>query len=406
MRLSKITKLPILGADVDISGITEDSRKVGPGFLFIATPGVKLDGREFIPDALKKGAVAVLLPEGSEAPLGVSVVMTDNIRRETSAFAAAFYPHQPETIMAVTGTSGKTSTAQFAREISQALGHKSASIGTLGLVDAEGMHYGSLTTPDAITVHKLLDECVGKGITHVAMEASSHGIEFERLDCVKFKSAAFTNLSRDHLDYHQTMEAYFDAKKGLFERLLPAGAAAVINADIPQFSALAGIAKARGLRLISFGKDAKDLRLIEARTVRGGQILQIEAFGNKKEVLLPVLGSFQAWNALCAAGLVIGAGEDIDKTIEALANVSVVPGRLQYIGTTKSGGEVFVDYAHKPDALENVLRAMRPYVESANGRLGVVFGCGGNRDKGKRPIMGDLAQRLADWAIVTDDNPR
>jgi UDP-N-acetylmuramoyl-L-alanyl-D-glutamate--2,6-diaminopimelate ligase len=405
MLLSKLTKLSFTGADVDISGITEDSRKVAPGFLFIATPGVKQDGRAFIADAVQKGAVAVLMPEGSPSA-SVTTIYTSNIRKETSRFAAAFYPRQPQTVVAVTGTSGKTSTAQFVRELEQALGHPSASIGTLGLVTASGTHYGSLTTPDAITLHHLLDDCVGKGITHAVMEASSHGIEFDRLDCVRLKAAAFTNLSRDHLDYHQTMEAYFEAKKGLFSRLLPEGAAAVLNADVPQFEALSEVAKARRLRLISFGKKANELRLVDARMVSNGQVLSLEIFGKRKEVLLPVMGSFQAWNALGAVGLVIGSGGDADAVVEALGKVSGVPGRLQFIGTSETGGEVFVDYAHKPDALENVLRAMRPYVEERGTKLGVVFGCGGNRDRGKRPIMGDLAQRLADWVVVTDDNPR
>ncbi len=406
MLLSKLTKLPFTGPDVDVKGVTEDSRKVQPGFLFIATPGLKQDGREFIDDAIKKGAVAILVPEGSDNA-AVTTLKTGDIRKETAVFAASFYPRQPQTVLAVTGTSGKTSTAQFVRELAQALGHKSASIGTLGLVDATGTHYGSLTTPDAITIHHLLDECAGKGITHVAMETSSHGIEFKRLESVNFKAGAFTNLSRDHLDYHQTMEAYFEAKNGLFSRLLPSDGAAVINADIPEYAPLAQVAKSRGLRLISYGKNAKDLRLLDSRIDQNGQVLSLEIFGKKMEVLLPVLGIFQAWNALCAAGLLIGSGSDASKTIEAFTKVSVVPGRLQFIGLSKKGGEVYVDYAHKPDALENVLRAMRPHVAATQGaKLGVIFGCGGNRDKGKRPIMGDLAQRLADWVIVTDDNPR
>lgn len=406
MLLSKLTKLSLIGPDVEITGVTEDSRKVEPGFLFIATPGLKQDGREFIPDALKKGALAVMIPEGTEAVPSVTTIKTPDIRIETAAFAAAFYPRQPEVIMAVTGTSGKTSTAQFARELAQALGHPSASIGTLGVVTAEGAHYGVLTTPDAITMHRLLDECAGKGITHVSMETSSHGIDFHRLDSVKFKVGAFTNLSRDHLDFYPTMEAYFEAKKGLFSRLLPQGAAAVLNADIPEYEPLLEIAKARKLNVISFGKNGKELRLIDVRSDSGRQILTVEAFGKSLEVALPVLGGFQVWNALCASGLVIGGGEDPVRTVEALAKMTVVPGRLQFIGKTKTGGEVFVDYAHKPGAVENVLSAMRPYVEAHKAKLGIIFGCGGNRDKGKRPMMGEIAEKNADWVIVTDDNPR
>ncbi|MFA4994070.1 MAG: UDP-N-acetylmuramoyl-L-alanyl-D-glutamate--2,6-diaminopimelate ligase [Bdellovibrionales bacterium] len=407
MLLSKLTNLPLTGADIEITGLTEDSRKVKPGFLFIATPGIKQDGRAFISDAIQKGAAAILMPEGPALPLSVTTIKTPDIRRETSLFSAAFYTRQPGTIAAVTGTSGKTSTAQFARELWQILGHASASIGTLGLVTKAGTDYGALTTPDAITLHHLLDDCSGRGITHVAMEASSHGIEFNRLDGARLKVGAFTNLSRDHLDYHETMEAYFDAKKGLFSRLLPADAAAVLNADIPQFDALSDIAKARKLKIISFGKKGKELRLKETKSNSQGQILNLEVFGKKTEILLPVMGDFQAWNSLCAAGMVIGSGSDAVATIEALSKVSGVPGRMQFIGTSKKGGEVFVDFAHKPEAIENVLCAMRNRVAAHPGaKLGIAFGCGGNRDKGKRPIMGDIAQKLADWVIVTDDNPR
>ncbi len=407
MLLSKLTKLPLSGSDADIAGLTEDSRKVKPGFLFIATPGVKQDGRAFIDDAVKKGAVAVLVPKDSKISASVTVVETPDIRKETSRFAAAFYARQPEVVVAVTGTSGKTSTAQFTREIWQAAGRVSASIGTLGLVTKEGTHYGALTTPDAITLHRLLDECASRGVTHAVMESSSHGIEFNRLDCVRLKAGAFTNLSRDHLDYHRTMEAYFEAKKGLFSNLLPRGALAVLNADIPQFALLADIAKERGLKILSYGKKAKDLRLLDIAPESGKQVLKLEAFGKKEELLLPVAGDFQAWNALCAAGLAMGGGLKADEALAALGKVTGVPGRLQFIGATKTGGEVFVDYAHKPDALESVLRAMRPRVEAHKGaRLVVVFGCGGDRDKGKRPIMGGLAQKQADLTIVTDDNPR
>ena len=406
MLLSRLTTLPIHGSDVEISGLTEDSRKVEPGFLFIATPGTKQDGRAFIEAAIKNGAAAVLLPENSSIDAEIPFITTTDIREETSRLAATFYPRQPETITAVTGTSGKTSTAQFAREIWQALGHHSASIGTLGLVTASGTGYGSLTTPDAITFHHLLNDCAGQGITHVAVEASSHGIEFNRLDQVQLKAGGFTNLSRDHLDYHQTMEAYLAAKMRLFSTLLPVGATAVLNADIPEFPALADTAKARGLKILSYGKNGADLRLIEARPAPQGQLLTLQVFGKKQETLLPVIGGFQAWNALCAAGMAIGSGSDVEATIKALAHVTGVPGRLQFIGTSEKGGAVFVDYAHKPDALENVLRAMRPHTSEHNAKLGVIFGCGGNRDKGKRPIMGNIAQQQADWVIVTDDNPR
>ncbi|MDD3028671.1 MAG: UDP-N-acetylmuramoyl-L-alanyl-D-glutamate--2,6-diaminopimelate ligase [Alphaproteobacteria bacterium] len=407
MKLSDLTRCPLQGSDVTITGITEDSRQVQPGYLFIATPGLKVDGRSFIPSAVEKGAVAVLVPEGSEVDASVTVVFSPNVRQETSRVAAAFYPRQPETIVAVTGTSGKTSTAQFVREIERALGHKAASIGTLGLVTDQGAEYGSLTTPDAITLHRVLDTCAERGITHAVMEASSNGIEFNRLDSVRLKAGAFTNLSRDHLDYHKTMEAYFEAKRRLFTTLLPQGAAAVLNADIPETEILLKDARERGLRPITFGRQGKELRLIDDRADAKGQVLRLDVFGKEIEALLPVMGDFQAWNALGALGLVIGSGGDPMRAAAALSSVSGAPGRLQFIGLSEKGGEVYVDYAHKPDALERVLLAMRPRVQAYPGaKLGVIVGCGGNRDKGKRPLMGAIAQQKADWSIITDDNPR
>jgi len=409
MLLSKLIAsndaIALKGADKEILGLTEDSRKVKPGYLFIATPGVKQDGRAFIDDAIKKGAVAVLAPPDTDIP--TTSLTTTDIRKATAALASVFYPRQPKTIIAVTGTSGKTSTAQFAREIWQAMGYKSASIGTLGLVTESGTAYGSLTTPDAITLHHLLDECASAGVTHAAIEASSHGIELERLDYVHLKAGGFTNLSRDHLDYHQTMDAYLAAKMRLFTTLLPRGAAAVLNADIQEFAVLAEAAKAHGLPVLSYGKKGQDLRLIDATPDVNGQRLRLEVLGQPMETAFPVIGGFQVWNALCAAGMAIGSGSSADTAIAALGRVTGVPGRLQFIGLSKKGGSVFVDYAHKPDALENVLRAMRPHVAAHQGaKLGVLFGCGGNRDKGKRPLMGAIAQKQADWVIVSDDNPR
>ncbi len=407
MLLSELTTYSFKGTDTEITGITEDSRKVKPGYLFIATPGTKIDGRLFIQDALQKGAVAVLMPEGSDSIASVATISVPDVRIATAGLASRFYPRQPEIIVAVTGTSGKTSTAQFTREIWKALGFHSASIGTLGLVTDEGTSYGTLTTPDAITFHRLLDDCAGRGITHAAIEASSHGIEFHRLDEVRMQAGAFTNLSRDHLDYYQTMDAYFAEKKKLFTGLLPRGASAVLNADIPQYSELSALALKGGLKIISFGKSGEDLRLVESIPDSKGQILKLESYGKNIELLLPAIGDFQAWNALCAAGLAIGSGSSPDRVLESLSKVTGVPGRLQYIGSSSKSGDVFVDYAHKPDALASVLRALRPHVNAHHGaKLGVVFGCGGDRDKGKRPIMGDIAQREADWVIVTDDNPR
>ena len=412
MRLSTLItthKSAVLhGPDCAILGVTADSRKVQAGFLFIAIPGTKQDGRRYIAEALQRGAVAVLLPEGEAVlPEGVSVVTVPAIRAAVSSVAAAFYPRQPETIVAVTGTSGKTSTAQFVREIWAALGHQSASIGTLGLVTSAESRYGSLTTPDALSLHALLDECAGKGITHLALEASSHGLELNRLDHVRLKAGGFTNLSRDHLDYHETLEKYLAAKRRLFESRIEVGGAAVLNADVPVFESLAACAHKRGLRILSYGQSGREILLRKIDPQPNGQRLSLEVLGKKQEVLLPVMGQFQVWNALCALGLVIGSGAEATKATEALTQLSGVAGRLQWVGQTRTGGTVFVDYAHKPDALENVLKALRPHVAAhAGAKLGVVFGCGGNRDAGKRPIMGAIAQRLADWVIVTDDNPR
>ncbi len=411
MHLSKLIPsndgLTITGNGVVIQGLTADSRKVEAGFLFVAIPGTQHDGRLFIDEAIRRGAVAVLAPHGTIVPPHITLIETNYIRVTLGVIAARFYPRQPQHIIAVTGTSGKTSTAQFTREIWQTLGHVSASIGTLGLVTANETRYGSLTTPDAITLHRLMDECAGEGATHLAMEASSHGLFMNRLDQVKLKAGGFTNLSRDHLDFHGTMEAYLAAKMRLFVDVLSPDGTAVLNADIPEFDTLRDAAHKRGLKILSYGHKGNDLRLMESRPDAGGQILTLEILGKQQTVTLPIIGGFQAWNALCALGMVIACGDDPAKATAALEHVSGVPGRLQKIGVSITGGTVFVDYAHKPDALENVLQALRPHVAAHRGsKLGVIFGCGGNRDKGKRPLMGSIAQRLADWVIVTDDNPR
>ena len=411
MRLSSLIAsdnvFSLRGADVDVTDITADSRQVKSGFLFIAIPGTKNDGRAFIDEAIKRGAVAVMAPPDTNIPAPAAHIATNDMRLATSIIAARFFPRQPQTIAAITGTSGKTSTAQFTRELWHALGFKSASIGTLGFISSDESHYGSLTTPDAITLHSLLDESVGKGITHMVMEASSHGLALHRLDNVKLKAGGFTNFSRDHLDYHATMESYLAAKMRLFTEVIAPGGTAVLNADIPEFETLAQAANGHSLKVISYGKKSREIRLLSATPHTQGQMLKVELFNQTHEVLLPVIGAFQAWNGLCAVGLAIACGAPPEKALSALGKVSGVPGRLQLAGTSPKGSAVFVDYAHKPDALENVLAALRPHVEAhQDAKLGVIFGCGGNRDKGKRPIMGGIAQRLADWVIVTDDNPR
>lgn len=403
---TKITR----GQDTALTGITADSRCVKKGFLFIAIPGTQNDGRLFIQDAISNGAAAVMAPEGtdiSNIPENVSIVASSDIRPALSYAASRFYPHQPSMIAAVTGTSGKTSTTQFTLELWKHLGIRSASVGTLGLVTPEEKKYGSLTTPDAITLHQILNDVSEKKITHLAMEASSHGLILNRLDNVHIKIAGFTNLSRDHLDYHKTMKDYFSAKLNLFTSILKPGSVAVLNADIPEYEELESVCKKQKHKIINYGKNARDLKLLNCTPHEHGQILHLSAMGKDYEVLLPIIGSFQAWNSLCALGMVIGSGEDIAKAVICLEKLTGVPGRLQFIGKSPKGGAVFVDYAHKPGALEDVLKGLRPHVASRTGaKLGVVFGCGGNRDKGKRPMMGEIAQRLADWIIVTDDNPR
>lgn len=392
-----------------IAGITADSRQIGANFLFAALPGVKNDGRAFIAEAIAKGAAAILVPEGTSLPEitgDTAVITAREPRLALSHIAAAFYPRQPQTLVAVTGTNGKTSTAQFTREIWSACGHAAASLGTLGIIAPGTAHEGAFTTPDPVMLHKTLDELETNGVTHLAMEASSHGLAQFRLDAVQVRAAGFTNLTRDHLDYHATMEAYAAAKTRLFTEVLQPDGVAVINADTPEAESLAAAARKTRRRVITYGEQGKDLRLLALHPQAQGQILRFDAFGATEEILIPIVGRFQVWNTLCALGMVLGAGEDQKKAIAALGQLTGVRGRVEQVGTLNNGASIFVDYAHTPDGLETVLKALRPHAEAHQGRLIVVFGCGGNRDKGKRPVMGDIAQRLANRVIVTDDNPR
>lgn len=395
-----------LERDPPITGLTADSRKVVPGTLFAALPGTVHDGRAFIPQALAAGAAAILAPKGTVLPDGadgVALIEDANPRRRLALLAAAFYGAQPAHIAAVTGTNGKTSTAQFTRQIWQALGHRAGAMGTLGLVADGFPETPSLTTPDPINLHATLADVAKAGITHLAMEASSHGLDQFRLDGVLVEAAGFTNLTRDHLDYHGTMEAYLAAKLALFDRVMPKGATAVINADIPEFDQIAACAQARKQQVIGFGTKARELRVLDLTPLPHGQRLALEAFGARHTLELPLVGRFQVWNALCALGLAIGTGASAEKAVESLVNLTGVRGRLEMVATLKNGAAVYVDYAHTPDGLETVLRSVRPHT---NGKLSVVFGCGGDRDKGKRPMMGRIAADLADRVIVTDDNPR
>jgi UDP-N-acetylmuramoyl-L-alanyl-D-glutamate--2,6-diaminopimelate ligase len=303
----------------------------------------------------------------------------------------------------VTGTSGKTSVAAFLRQIWQTAGRRAASIGTIGIVTPDYATYGSLTTPDPVDLAKSFQRLAGEGVTHVAIEASSHGLDQHRLDGVSLAAGAFTNLSRDHLDYHPSVEAYFEAKMRLFDALLVPGKGAVIDVDSDYGSATEARARARGLNVVTVGGRGRDLKVVGTQPDGFAQIVAVEAFGIRRDVRLPLLGTFQVSNALVAAGLAIVTGLEPDVALAAIERLEGAPGRIELAGTTRSGAAVFIDYSHKPDALEKAIEALRPY---ATGRLVVIFGCGGNRDPGKRLLMGEIATRLADVTIVTDDNPR
>jgi UDP-N-acetylmuramoyl-L-alanyl-D-glutamate--2,6-diaminopimelate ligase len=382
--------------------VTADSRKVKPGYLFAALPGAKADGREFVAAALAAGAAAVIseTPVAAEAP----VIVVGDARRVYALAAASFWGAQPAICVAVTGTNGKTSVATFCRQIFERLGHSSASMGTLGVrAGAEQITPPGLTTPDAGDVAALLADLASRGVTRLALEASSHGIDQRRLDGVILTAAGFLNLTQDHLDYHGTMEAYRAAKLRLFEALTPRGATAVLNADSDAYPVFAAVAVTSGLSILSVGAMGEGLTLAHRELAPGGQRLRIGTEGRNFDVRLPLAGAFQAANALVAAGLCIAAGENTDAVLAALEHLEGAPGRLQRVGAAKKGGEAYVDYAHTPDGLKTVLMALRPH---AAGRLIVVFGAGGDRDKTKRPQMGAIAAGFADIAIVTDDNPR
>ncbi len=387
----------------DIVGLTADSRLVRPGYLFAALPGVRDDGRRFVDDAIARGAVAVLGAPGLAPPPHVALLEATNPRRAFARLAARFYGRQPRVIAAVTGTNGKTSVADFTRQLWATLGERAASIGTLGLVTPDFSRPGALTTPDPVSLHKDLADLALAKVERVAMEASSHGLDQHRLDGVAVTAAAFLNLSHEHLDYHATMAAYFAAKRRLFSEVMAPGSVAVVNADAPEAPELATIARARGGRVIDFGRAAKSVRLLALAPVAHGQRLSFAVDGREHTVMLRLVGDFQAMNALAALSLVMASGSAPEPAVAALASLEAVPGRLQCAAVRANGGMVYVDYAHKPLALETVLRTLRPYT---HGRLLVVFGCGGDRDAAKRPMMGAIATRLADQVFVTDDNPR
>ena len=399
------------GVDPLIAGLTVDSRAVKPGFLFAALPGARIHGAEFIGPALRMGAAAVLTDaEGArlagEALAGsdAALVVAEDAREALSGAAALWFGAQPATMVAVTGTNGKTSVATFTRQIWAVLGHEAINIGTTG-VEGAWSAPSSHTTPDAITLHAMLAQAAAAGVTHAAMEASSHGLDQRRMDGVRLAAAGFTNFTQDHLDYHGTMEAYFAAKAELFGRVLPPEAVAVVNLNDPHGARMAEVAAARGQRVITVGHGvACDLRITGQRAEATGQEVRFVWQGvQAHQVKLALIGGFQAENVALAAGLVIAAGEAPAEVFAVLGKLTGVRGRMQLAATRRNGAAVFVDYAHTPDAIATALRALRPHVM---GRIVIVFGAGGDRDRTKRPLMGAAAREFADVLYVTDDNPR
>jgi len=393
-------------AATDFTGLTSDSRKVEAGFLFAALAGSKTDGARFLSDAVARGARAVLArPEFAPdaAALGVAFIADENPRLRLAQMAAAFYGAQPDTVAAVTGTKGKSSIVAFLREIWTHLGKPAASLGTVGVVGPKGETPLNHTTPDPVEIHRLLSGLKHDGVDHLAIEASSHGLDQYRLDGVAVTGAAFTNITRDHMDYHATFEDYLGAKLRLFTEVVASGGVAVVNSDADHSDAFVAAARKRGLTLLTVGETGESIRLKSRQSRGDAQQLGMVHDGNIYNVLLPLAGAFQASNALVAAGLAIGLGEDAQKVFAALAHLKGAPGRMEKVAYAISGAPIYVDYAHTPDSLEKVLKALRPHTA---GKLHVMFGCGGDRDKGKRPLMGQIAAALADDIIVTDDNPR
>jgi UDP-N-acetylmuramoyl-L-alanyl-D-glutamate--2,6-diaminopimelate ligase len=393
-------------AGLGLKGLASDSRKVKPGYLFAALAGSKTDGARFVKDAVARGAVAVLgAPALAEdvAALGVRFIADENPRAGLAHMASLFFAGQPEIVAAVTGTKGKSSIVAFLREIWTSLGRPAASLGTVGVIGPKGEMPLSHTTPDPIEIHELLAQLKQDGVDHLAIEASSHGLDQHRLDGVTISGCGFTNITRDHMDYHPTFEDYLGAKLRLFTEVVKDGGVAVVNADAEHADRFIEAARARGLKLITVGRKGDTIRLDRREDRGGAQALTLHYEKRIYYVELPQAGEFQASNALVAAGLAIGLGEDAAKVFAALEHLKGAPGRMEKVALAANGAPVYVDYAHTPDSLEKVLEALRPHTA---GRLHVVFGCGGDRDKGKRPLMGAVAVKLADDVIVTDDNPR
>lgn len=392
-----------------ITGITSDSRKVKPGFVFFVLRGAKTDGKEFAEAAINAGAIVIICEEDVflNVPEKIIVIRANNSRLLFAQMAARFYEQQPKHMVAVTGTNGKTSVAFFYAQLCHLLGYKSAAVGTIGIFSGDGkewpIEHSGLTTPEPEQLHDTLRQLANLGVTYAAMEASSHGLSQYRLHGVKVQAAAFTNLSRDHLDYHKTLEEYFMSKMKLFSQVLPKEGVAVINADSDQAERVIDICQKAGHPIFTFGRKGKEIKILYDNQTICGQEIEIECLGKKYKFDVPVIGSFQISNLMCALGLAIASGLDAVNVIAVLPRITGVPGRMEKLIGSKNKATVVVDYAHTPDGLEKALNELK---EITVGKLWVVFGCGGDRDKGKRPLMGEIAARLADHVIVTDDNPR
>ena len=389
---------------IAVTGLTADSRQVQPGHVFFAMAGSVSDGVAYVPMAIERGAVAVISHRAVENEhRDVPVYVVDDPRITLSRMAAQFYPAQPDHMVAVTGTAGKTSVAAFCRQIWEQQGLPAASIGTTGVVAPGRNVYGNLTTPDPVALHRLLHELADAGVSHASMEASSHGLDQHRLDHVRLGAVGFTNLGRDHLDYHPTTEAYFEAKMRLFRELAPRRSPAIIYADDGFSAAAIQCAKEAGLEVMTVGRQGAFLCLKRVEHERHRQVVEIQHDGSLFRVEFPLAGDFQIANGLVAAGLCIGSGVSPEAAMKALERIKGAPGRLELVGRSQAGAPAYVDYAHKPEALEHVLSSIRPFT---SGRIVLVIGCGGDRDPGKRAIMGEISERMADVSIVTDDNPR
>lgn len=407
--LNSLGLMAIGGENPSLTSLEVDSRRVKEGTLFAAMPGSVVHGASFVDKALAQGAVAILtdvqgaqLAGDAARAAGAALVISEQPREALARTAALWFGSQPKTMIAVTGTNGKTSVSTFVRQIWIELGLEAVNLGTTGV---EGAWAAPLahTTPEPITLHSTLTQAAENGITHAAMEASSHGLDQRRLDGVTLKAAGFTNFTQDHLDYHETFDAYFDAKAGLFARVLPMDGTAVINIDDPRGVDMAAIASARGCKVITVGRDGGDLHLKSQRFDATGQDLRFEWRGKTYQKRLDLIGGFQADNVMLAAGLVIACGADPAAVFDTIPHLTTVRGRMQLAATRDNGAAVFVDYAHTPDAIATALSAMRPHVM---GHLVAIVGAGGDRDTAKRPLMGAAAAENADVVFVTDDNPR